>query len=377
MLPQCKFGQSCYRKNPSHFLEYAHAEKEKKKQKMATEPGDGSIGINIGVSIAPSIETTQEQLTKMLFDEMELCTPFADIWPAVAAAASTLNGSQMMQRYTSSMGGSPQYWPLFYRPLVVEHWCSALEIAEAVKNGNYRLDVYWRALDRYPGGNADFHTIRFRFNHEQTVTCRDFYNWDGTPGFEEFVPSMNPATIRPLAESLCTLKDTSLDVYSNTRQTDSDEYDSEWSSREIILFVPRPWHPRTHAFFSKSIRLSIRTFLLVNMRLSSRLTRDCLSVVFQQIVGSSYAPVRRLHISVAKISGIQLVPETVQVSSIFKHAANLIGMERVHNWTDAGDDEPQCPAAADPAKKEAIRTSNHYSQHFPYIQPLQFREAVN
>ena len=45
---------------------------------------------------------------------------------------------------------------------------------------------------------------------------------------------------------------------------DSEEYDTEWSSQEIVVSLPRRWCPRTHRYFDPGLRATIVVFLLVN-----------------------------------------------------------------------------------------------------------------
>ena len=81
------------------------------------------------------------------------------------------------------------------------------------------------------------------------------------------------------------------------RDDDPDEYDSEWTSTEILVYAPRVWTRETHKHFSDRVRAEIRLFLLVNVRQGKRtLGRDLLQHLFQFVIADEpWAPVFRLH----------------------------------------------------------------------------------
>jgi hypothetical protein len=78
---------------------------------------------------------------------------------------------------------------------------------------------------------------------------------------------------------------------------DSDEYDSEWTSVEVLVLAPPVWSRESHKTFSANTRAEIRLFLLVNLRMGKfKLGRDLLQHLFQFFLcGEPWAPVFNLH----------------------------------------------------------------------------------
>ncbi|MCB9741208.1 MAG: WGR domain-containing protein [Alphaproteobacteria bacterium] len=104
--------------------------------------------------------------------------------------------------------------------------------------------VYFRALDRYPGGNADMWVIKISLSYTpgqpMRMVCRMVGNWDGSrwaTGDKEVEldtsvtgPAFLAAAERLAAKGLLDTNDSILDT-----RYDREEYDTEWSSIECEL----------------------------------------------------------------------------------------------------------------------------------------------
>ena len=115
--------------------------------------------------------------------------------------------------------------------------------------------VYFRALERSPGGNADTFVYKFTVNREKgTVSCASFRNWDGSAmrteaeeevTHENAVASIISAAGELLVPAMLKLVDSGANILGSIRNyegtidepaEDSDEYDTQWSSIEVLLF---------------------------------------------------------------------------------------------------------------------------------------------
>jgi hypothetical protein len=159
---------------------------------------------------------------------------------------------------------------------------------------------------------------------------------------------------------------------------DGDEYDTDWSSVEVLLSVPVPWSPRTHFQFSKSTRSALFTFACINMRQEQRqrLGRQEMQLVFQFVVERIWEPVFRLHRSTVPPTE-RVIPVKFQQECVLGICAQLIGMGKVNEFTDAGDGEEPCEAALD--KKDGMEKHRglggfvYSPMSLPYVQPIYFR----
>lgn len=183
---------------------------------------------------------------------------------------------------------------------------------------------------------------------------------------------------------------------------DSDEYDSEWTSTEILVLLPRRWRPTTHRFFPKATRDFILAVMLVNQRVRTRqddvsspgsstgcpaLSMDELGLVFAALVPSDDSvPVLRLHRrcvtgpmpafwSRPATQGEPLTAPNPQQQAVVEAAEAVVGMGRVNTYSDAGDGEDPCPAAEE---KQLGLASNEcsYKIHLPHVHPCYFRWAA-
>lgn len=232
--------------------------------------------------------------------------------------------------------------------------------------GRAHIDVYWRALDRQPGGNNDIHTACYTFDcATQTVSTRLAQNWDGTLERTECTPHQLSERIsgkdptEPFASFLRALRSLgpgdSECTIPDTVSLDSDAYDTEWSSHEILVSLPRPWSPSAHLlYFPKKIHQSTRQFLLGNQRRAflSPIVHKILEFAAPQI----YVPVLRLHQRcvlgpqwrswIRLEQGPEIPPSNTQ-QTVLNAARDLIRMGRVNTFSDAGDGAPPCEAQKD------------------------------
>ena len=230
----------------------------------------------------------QHAITMLLLEEIQHKTPYNGIWSAVYAKAGDETKLQRTREQFIGAYNSVGNWETLYTPLAIETWATQEELDTAMTpGGEARLELYWRALDRRPGGNADSQTVCYTFDCSvPSVSCRVYSNWDGSQAHSEFTPQQlsaglaHPADGSPpsssfaaLVKLLDTLKHTKLPWNSECLLWDnvscnSEEYDTEWSSQEIVVFLPRKWSTRTHQFFEPAFRQTVVTFLLVVNRLS-------------------------------------------------------------------------------------------------------------
>jgi len=268
-------------------------------------------------------------------------------------------------------------WKKLYFPILVEDWVTNDFVNSVIKSSAFRLDLYYRANGRFPGGNADIHTVLYTFlvtKSKTTTVIKHHSNWDGIQCYFEGVPRTAieiDSMIKKIplvvekdgVKSLCSLKNDS----------SYDDYDTEWTSQEILVFAPRPWSPSTHQFFPLSTRLSIKTFLLVYSRLKLNLPRDLLFHIFNLVAFQpdplNWAPVFRLNRIAAKGTKISNTQE-----QILDCMDVMIGMARVNTFTDAGDGDKDFPCEARKMIDVAVgvEKKNEY-RNMPYIQPSYFR----
>jgi hypothetical protein len=129
--------------------------------------------------------------------------------------------------------------------------------AASCEAGDVRLVIYHRALERWPGGNADIRVVRHAFGRvssraafarasrrgQEQVTAAMFTNFDGNLErvdgcTREGVGGKVRAHVLPAFAAL--LRDgggaTSFECTIDDPARDSDAYDTEWSSIEVLLY---------------------------------------------------------------------------------------------------------------------------------------------
>ncbi|KAK3245503.1 hypothetical protein CYMTET_44931 [Cymbomonas tetramitiformis] len=348
-------------------------EKDGTKGRMAVVPG-GTYRIILDEKNPAITIEMQSLVTALLLDQLQLNTPYEQIWPSLhILAPPDIRGQRTIKQLIDVYDDDVRRpWSFWYKPVVPEMWATPEDLEQALTlGGEARVELYWRALDRFPGGNADLQTVCYTFDCATTsVSCRLYQNWDGSHERSEFQPERLseelqqklPPLLRALGsaprDSECTLLD--------NHSSNSDEYDTEWSSQEVLVSLPRRWSPSAHAYFSSATKSAIVTFLLVHQRLTCKLDPGVLHRIFFRVAGADeYAPVLRLHRRC--ILGPQYshwgrrrgetgsepeIPPSAEQLRVLEAADFAVGMGRVNTWTDAGDGEDPCPAQEDPRLDE-------------------------
>lgn len=367
---------------------------------IQVEPG-GTYRIVLDTQNSPLTPAETDLVTRTLFDAIEHLIPKKKIWPWVAEKLPNLVKGRTVEQL-SNIYDCPDHglWRDWYKPIVPAPHIQAGHLEAHLSSGQpYRIDVYYRALDRFPGGNADMHTVCYRFT-PNCVTCFEHCNWDGDQHAEDFCPPKLNSHVKEVVSSViasilecakqsgvnseCTIKD--------MIAMDSDEYDTEWTSVEIAVMVPLLWSPETHSRYSVNDRTAIRIFLLVNARLGHPFSRDVLHSIFRALVSGSkvelWHPLFRLHqYSVPGIKqygwakkGANKTQDHIEPSAtqatLLSCVNKSIGMGRVNQFSDAGDGEEPCAAAKDKEKGKRPREKGlgSYSHvPLPYLQPIYFR----
>lgn len=119
----------------------------------------------------------------------------------------------------------------------------AVDLAKVAVTGVF----YFRAFDRYPGGNADMFTIKVTLAAEPgkkpAFTARSHNNWDGEHWVYpevEIAPPGAAAAVKTMLAAAQALIDAGLTDSKFTiveGRDDNEEYDTEWSSLEFSLHV--------------------------------------------------------------------------------------------------------------------------------------------
>lgn len=138
-------------------------------------------------------------------------------------------------------------WSLLYdthpRTIPVDNTDSS-RVLSVIANRDCIIEVYHRAMDRYPGGNSDIRLVKHTYLPSQgLIVVKDYCNWDGGSNIlEEPLQLLDDKVTRfsnvfPALEALFKIN-TSRDITCTVDDPscDSDEYDTEWSSIEILVF---------------------------------------------------------------------------------------------------------------------------------------------
>lgn len=198
---------------------------------------------------------TQGEITRI--EELQLAWLERGVWNERMRwhkiAAQFGRGAEKLKELFEGGRAEPHTWRQLYRPAKIRADVADAAVRELLERSPaFRVDVYWRALDRFPGGNADMLTIRYRFDlsraAESKVTVTVFQNWDGTQMITAGVTPERPSrmvsrdaagTMARFSGLFCALKrrDSECHIFDD-HSTDSDEYNTEWSSVEVLLFDP-------------------------------------------------------------------------------------------------------------------------------------------
>jgi len=173
-----------------------------------------------------------------------------------------------------------------------------------------------------------------------------------------------------VGESECTILD-------NTT-TSWDEYDTTWSSHEILVQLPRPWSLSSHAQFSTGFHEIVLQMLLINRR-AALVSTGVLYKIFEYAAPREYLPVQRLH-QRCILGNINHIPNnepefppTQTQQDVLTTARDLIGMGRVNTWTDAGDGQPPCRARQE--QQVNVAQDDFCPMYMSTLQPLYFDYA--
>lgn len=141
-------------------------------------------------------------------------------------------------------------------PLVVEPTIPKVLLPQESAAGHlWRVDAYWRTGTRFPGGNCDSFTLRYRFDlgpHPDavgSVSLTFHRNWDGAhyggggdlpAARDRAVASSFALELRTMlrvlvASGLCQEGRCAWHVWDH-EAVDSNAYDTEWSSVEILVY---------------------------------------------------------------------------------------------------------------------------------------------
>lgn len=136
------------------------------------------------------------------------------------------------------------------RKPVVDASIPLADLKTALTGNTATIVIYHRALDRFPGGNSDQHVIKHKVDLSRaSFECLHWLDWDGSsqitskPCVLSFAKNKK-SIFEKLVPAIVALLDSSPE--SKTRefswtiddpQTDSEEYDTEWSSIEILVYL--------------------------------------------------------------------------------------------------------------------------------------------
>ncbi|KAJ3006919.1 UNVERIFIED_CONTAM: hypothetical protein HDU68_003822, partial [Siphonaria sp. JEL0065] len=263
----------------------------------------------------------QECLTieRLLFDSLERSHSDPNAEKAWKQITQALKRNQPIQPndFFNNRTFRLSKWQDVYKPVTVVDGVPLKLLHFAMQKGHFQIQAYWRALDRYPGGNADMITTKYTFTstgneNSLDIRCATFTDFDGNMRLKRYQPSVSDTallkyTVSKLLDtaSAPALRNATCHKVDNIT-VDSDEYNTEWSSQEILLHIPLLWSPSTHSCFPTSYRSLFKPLALLNLRMgSSRLpdtvlwrvmefaTSDAFTV--NQETGGSGALVFRLH----------------------------------------------------------------------------------
>ena len=271
--------------------------------------------------------------------------------------------------------------------------------------GSARIEVYFRALDRQPGGNDDCHTIGYIFDCT-TLTVRarcDACYDNGERERNQFIPKRLSMSIAAAAaagrnsssssndnvhdhqdgsrlflEFLSALRDLGPSDSEYTvvdPAQDFSSYDTLWTSQEILVYVPRRWSSANHHCFPFDFRAMVRQVLLCNQRgtvLGGKLPLSLMYQILEYAAPSDeFELVTRLHQrsvpsehwynerNVSPSSPHPPPPPNDNQHNAMEAAMKLIGMgARPNTWSDAGDGTNPCPARQDERMEQVLETSS-------------------
>ena len=147
--------------------------------------------------------------------------------------------------------GRSRFWDCYQQhPLrpVVGGKVALADLQKALESGKALVEVYYRAMDRFPGGNSDNFVIKTVFDPAKDEAIAYKWNdWDGTmatfdkPSTLEGLKAKFTKTIVPALQKLAagcpdalksTMESTIID-----ESGDSDEYETQWTSIEVLVYL--------------------------------------------------------------------------------------------------------------------------------------------
>jgi hypothetical protein len=263
---------------------------------------DGDEVVLIDNPLNPALTTEQIHLIRDEIRKLrESCIQDQnELWVSLCKMLRRPEPAQLIRAYQKKESHIPRpRWQEIYKPLEPVGSQHALE---RLLKEPFILHAYWRALDRDPGGNTSFFTIRYAFqlfpNESQNrVEVQMFHNWDG----ENYVCGpIIPSSVQRLEGlhakllELILNQDRTNGAFNiiDLRSEDRSWYDTEWSSVELIAFSNEFDPEQADA----SLKEKGKTFLLAsNRRLPkrARLHADSFSRVMS-FVGPA-RPIFRMH----------------------------------------------------------------------------------
>ncbi|KAJ3282310.1 hypothetical protein HDU79_010018 [Rhizoclosmatium sp. JEL0117] len=182
-------------------------------------------------------------------------------------------------------------WPSHYIAATPEQSIPLATIQRALQTGHFQVHAYWRALDRYPGGNAELITTKYTFNgNTANIQCSTFSNWDGTMSLSgPYTPTIhNPPNFAQLLAPLLTSNNSTC-YKEDLATTWMQEYNQEWSSQEVLLHITLPWSPTTFHYFPSTYVSLFKTLALVNNRSLHRLPSTILWHIIDFVVQEAFS----------------------------------------------------------------------------------------
>eukprot|EP01064_Diplonema_japonicum_P012530 TRINITY_DN19972_c0_g1_i1.p1 TRINITY_DN19972_c0_g1~~TRINITY_DN19972_c0_g1_i1.p1 ORF type:complete len:435 (+),score=86.48 TRINITY_DN19972_c0_g1_i1:40-1344(+) len=124
------------------------------------------------------------------------------------------------------------------------------EIVSSVDEGKVFMEIYHRAMDRFPGGNCDVIVVKHSmdFASKQGFVCA-YRNFDGTPcihparALSKGEVEKHRRKLLPRLSALLSHNSPASWVFNSTvddAQKDDNEYDTEWSSIDILCYRAQP-----------------------------------------------------------------------------------------------------------------------------------------
>jgi len=135
---------------------------------------------------------------------------------------------------------------------VVDGSVSNEDIKKGLQQDKAKVIVYYRAMDRFPGGNCDSFVVKYTIDlATEEATAFRWADWDGSQNFsvapqslpelvKKFKKNTIPALVALLDDRKANAAGAPLSFESTVedQSSDSDEYDTEWTSIEVLVYLP-------------------------------------------------------------------------------------------------------------------------------------------